>query len=66
METKAEAEGRAAAETQATKDRRDKEGITLGRITLIEEAQALMRPVLAEDKPRKGLIPATPHTALPE
>jgi hypothetical protein len=46
METKAEAEGRAAAETQATNDRRDKEGITLGRITLIEEAQALMWPVL--------------------
>jgi hypothetical protein len=38
--TTAEAEGSAAAETQATKDRRDKEGMTLGRIALIEEAQA--------------------------
>jgi hypothetical protein len=46
MEAKAEAEGRAAPETQATKDRRDKEGITLGRITLIDEAEALVRPVL--------------------
>lgn len=41
--TKAEAEGRAAPETQATKDRRDREGMAPGRITLIDVAEALMR-----------------------
>lgn len=61
METKAEAAGgRAEAEMQATNDRRDKEGITLGRITLIDQAEAL-NAVGNDDKRCKGLTPATTH-----
>jgi hypothetical protein len=65
METKAEAERRAAPETQATNDRRHKEDITPGRITLIDEAEALMRPVLRTNV-ANNLIPATTQTELPE